>query len=280
MMEFADDKPSDQQELKIKDYVVGDLPTLIYIPNFIADSEQSQLLHHIYEVPTSKWKNLKNRRLQNWGGVVHEKGLLPQELPAWLKKVTGRIRQCTGLFPSELNHVLINEYLPNQGIMPHQDGPAYFPVVAILSLKSPVVIDFTPHPRLRECASKESSGEELTIQSKAEEAEHDERHDGLLNTPKDSISPCSLLLMPCSLLIFKDQAYSDYLHGIQDTKLHRLDKVVNVSECMKLQKQEPSLSLEAESNHAIDETGFKRTDTRVSLTCRLVLKVHKNLFKF
>lgn len=91
---------------------------------------------------------------------------------------------------------------------PHQDGPAYFPVVAILSLKSPVVIDFTPHPRLRECASKESSGEELTIQSKAEEAEHDERHDGLLNTPKDSISPCSLLLMPCSLLIFKDQAYS------------------------------------------------------------------------
>ncbi|XP_039129573.1 alpha-ketoglutarate-dependent dioxygenase alkB homolog 6-like isoform X2 [Dioscorea cayenensis subsp. rotundata] len=208
MMEFADDKPSDQQELKIKDYVVGDLATLIYIPNFITDSEQSQLLRHIYEVPTSKWKNLKNRRLQNWGGVVHEKGLLPQELPAWLKKVTGRIHQCTGLFPSELNHVLINEYLPDQGIMPHQDGLAYFPVVAILSLKSPVVIDFTPHPRLRECASKESSGEELTIQSKAEEAEHDERDDGLLNTQKDSISPCSLLLMPCSLLIFKDQAYS------------------------------------------------------------------------
>ena len=94
-------------------------------------------------------------------------------------------------------------------IQPHQDGPAYFPVVAILSLKSPVVIDFTPHPRLRECANKEESlGEDLTIQRKAEEAEHDERHDGLLNTPKDRISPCSLLLMPCSLFIFKDQAYA------------------------------------------------------------------------
>ncbi|KAM0953889.1 putative oxoglutarate/iron-dependent dioxygenase, alpha-ketoglutarate-dependent dioxygenase AlkB [Dioscorea sansibarensis] len=280
-MEFADDKQSDQQELKINDYVVGDLATLIYIPNFITDSEQSQLLHDIYEVPTSKWKKLKNRRLQNWGGVVHEKGLLPQELPPWLKKVTGRIRQCTGLFPSEFNHVLINEYLPDQGIMPHQDGPAYFPVVAILSLKSPVVIDFTPHPRLRECANKEESlGEDLTIQRKAEEAEHDERHDGLLNTPKDGISPCSLLLMPCSLFIFKDQAYADYLHGIHDTKLHRLDKVVNVSERMKLQEQEPSLSLEAQPNYTIDEPGFNRTDTRVSLTCRLVLKVHKNLFKF
>jgi alkylated DNA repair protein alkB family protein 6 len=28
---------------------------------------------------------------------------------------------------------------------PHQDGPACFPVVAIISLASPVVIDFTPH---------------------------------------------------------------------------------------------------------------------------------------
>ncbi|KAJ0979124.1 hypothetical protein J5N97_014598 [Dioscorea zingiberensis] len=280
-MKGIDDEQSEQQELNIKDYVVGDLPTLIYIPNFITDSEQAQLLHHIYEVPASKWKNLKNRRLQNWGGVVHEKGLLPQDLPSWLKKVTGRICQHTRLFPSELNHVLINEYLPDQGIMPHQDGPAYFPVVAILSLKSPVVINFTPHPKLRECANiEESLGEDLTIQRKAEEVKGDEPQDELLIKIKDGKSPCSLLLMPCSLLIFKDQAYSDYLHGIQDTKLHRLDTVLNVSECTKLQEQKQSSSLEAEFNSTNDETNFNRTDTRVSLTCRLVPKVHWNLFKF
>jgi alkylated DNA repair protein alkB homolog 6 len=38
-------------------------------------------------------------------------------VPPWLKKITHRICQQTGLFPSAINHVLINEYLPHQGIM-------------------------------------------------------------------------------------------------------------------------------------------------------------------
>ncbi|KAF3957007.1 hypothetical protein CMV_017937 [Castanea mollissima] len=61
-------------------FKVGSLPTLIYIPDFISESEQTMLLNNVYGAPASKWKSLKNRRLQNWGGVVHEKGLLlPQE---------------------------------------------------------------------------------------------------------------------------------------------------------------------------------------------------------
>ncbi|KAL6009623.1 Alpha-ketoglutarate-dependent dioxygenase alkB 6 [Asimina triloba] len=63
----------------LQDFLVGSLPTLFYIPDFITDSDQANLLNQIYRAPISKWKSLKNRRLQNWGGVVHEKGLLPQE---------------------------------------------------------------------------------------------------------------------------------------------------------------------------------------------------------
>lgn len=74
---------------------------------------------------------------------------------------------------------------------PHQDGPAYFPVVAIISLMSPLVIDFTPHQRLRD----PNLDEVITKESEA-----NEKNDG----QKD----CSLLLMPCSMVIFKDQAYS------------------------------------------------------------------------
>ncbi|KAL4297707.1 hypothetical protein GQ457_12G003720 [Hibiscus cannabinus] len=184
---FSPLNPSGGMERKenLNNFIVGDLPTLFYIPDFVNESEQAQLLNNIYQAPGSKWKSLKNRRLQNWGGVVHEKGLLPQDLPPWLAKITERICEESGLFPSAINHVLINEYLPNQGIMPHQDGPAYYPVVAILSLGSPVVMDFTPHSRLDSCKNT------LTDNNGAE------KH-----------RPFSALLMPRSLLIFKDDAYS------------------------------------------------------------------------
>ncbi|CAA7389110.1 unnamed protein product [Spirodela intermedia] len=246
--------------LRLEDYAVGPLRTLIYIPNFISAPEESQLLHHIYEAPMSKWKSLKNRRLQNWGGVVHEKGLLPQDLPPWITKITQRICEQTGLFPSPINHVLINEYLPNQGIMPHQDGPAYFPVVAILSLGSPAVVDFTPHPRLDEPAAN-NGGPPSDSCNQAEE------------TPR----PVSLLLMPHSLLIFKDEAYSNYLHGIEDSDVHSLAEVVNSPEGIGFQA-EGAAGLEAGGEEQLQVV--RRRATRVSLTCRLVPKVRRNLFKF
>ncbi|OMO54645.1 Oxoglutarate/iron-dependent dioxygenase [Corchorus capsularis] len=153
------------------------------------------------------------------GGVVHEKGLLSQDLPSWLTKITQRIYEESGLFPSAINHVLINEYLPNQGIMPHQDGPAYYPVVAILSLGSPVVMNFTPHSRLQSCGN--------------------------------------------------------YLHGIEDSEVHQLDQVINETEALS-----PSSSGQGEVMIGDNSRIVNRTTNRISLTCRLVLKVHKNLFKF
>lgn len=35
----------------------------------------------------------------------------------------------------------MNEYLPGQGILPHEDGDAYYPVVATVSLGAAVVLD-------------------------------------------------------------------------------------------------------------------------------------------
>lgn len=143
--------------------IVGSVPTVIYLSDFITDEEEQQLLNTICKAPVSKWKVLKNRRLQNWGGIVHDKGLLAQDLPPWLARITERISEKSGLFPSAINHVLINEYLPDQGIMPHQDGPAYHPVVAILSLGSPVVMDFTPHLSLGLCTESLKNKEMLNV---------------------------------------------------------------------------------------------------------------------
>lgn len=84
-------------------------------------------------------------------------------------------------------------------MQPHQDGPSYFPVVAILSLGSPVVMDFTPHAKLKldsqEVTDKESDGETFEI---GKDKWLDDHH------------PFSVILMPRSLLIFKDEAYSGY----------------------------------------------------------------------
>ncbi|KAK1583269.1 hypothetical protein Q3G72_023126 [Acer saccharum] len=245
-------------------FKVGNLQTLMYVPDFITEIEETHLLNNIYGGPVSKWKSLKNRRLQNWGGVVHEKGLLPQDLPPWLTKITQRIYEKSGLFPSAINHVLINEYLPNQGIMPHQDGPAYFPVVAILSLGSPVVMDFTPHSRLR--TSTDTSKNNVDGTSSGGEAFVTETEEWI-----DNHHPFSVLLMP------------HYLHGIKDSEVQQYDGVVNEIEALMNHKLGSSLSSSEkaiEVTRSSDPKIIHRTSTRVSLTCRLVLKVHKNLFKF
>ncbi|CAA7020898.1 unnamed protein product [Microthlaspi erraticum] len=242
--------------MELESFRVGLTPTIYHIPGFITDEEQTQLLNHIYGASGSKWKTLKNRRLQNWGGMVHEKGLVPQELPSWLTKITEKIHESSGLFPSAINHVLINEYHPDQGIMPHQDGPAYFPVVAILSLGSPVVMDFSPHLRLR------SSDDDVSRDQNTGAAES-----CVPETERDNQHSSSVLLMPRSLLIFKDEAYSDFLHGISDRPTQSYNQVVNEAEALAVSRKDGDKILH-------------RDQTRVSLTCRLVPKVHKNLFRF
>ncbi|CAM8910280.1 unnamed protein product [Rhodiola kirilowii] len=260
------------EEEAMSKFRIGSLPTLYYIPDFVTADEQTLLLNNINQAPLAKWKTLKNRRLQNWGGVVHEKGLLSQNLPPWLSNLTRRISERTGLFPSAINHVLINEYLPDQGIMPHQDGPAYFPVVAILSLGSPAVMDFTPHSKLTlSDTSKDPNQDCCSEASEMEACKWVDNH-----------HPFSVLLMPHSLLIFKDEAYSDYLHGIKDSRVQQIPGAVNLHDL--LERNELDHLLDSEKNltetNTQDTTTICRSTTRISLTCRLVLKVHKNLFKF
>ncbi|KAI5444848.1 hypothetical protein KIW84_013215, partial [Lathyrus oleraceus] len=253
------------KQQRLDNFKIGSLPNVFYIPDFITDADQTLLFNNIYAAPSSKWKLLKNRRLQNWGGVVHEKGLLPQALPPWLTNFTHKISEESGLFPSPINHVLINEYQPNQGIMPHQDGPSYFPVVAILSLGSPVVMDFTPHARLKldsQVIDKESDGETIEI---------------VKDKWLDDHRPFSIILMPRSLLIFKDNAYSDYLHGIKDCEVHDYDGAVNEAEALKHSESYRHLFGSEDKEETIGKEECKnisRTVNRVSLTCRLVPKVH------
>ncbi|GAA0159707.1 oxygenase [Lithospermum erythrorhizon] len=160
-------------------------------------------------------------------------------------------------------------------MQPHQDGPAYYPVVAILSLGSPVVMDFSPHVRLKTSSDTDSMSNGI-------EGNISEQLPPIKNSieDKEGNQTFSIILMPRSLLIFKDEAYSGYLHGISDCEMQRYDKAVNPSEIAKLYGGVPSSTRFQESVDEQRSEILYRTAPRVSLTCRVVTRVHKNLFKF
>ncbi|KAI9758354.1 MAG: Ankyrin repeat domain-containing protein 11 [Chaenotheca gracillima] len=89
---------------------------------------------------------------------------------------------------AEPNHVLVNEYKPGQGIMPHEDGSAYWPVVATVSLSAPIVLE---------------------IYEKNDDGQRKER-------------PTWRILQEArSLLITTDEMYKVYLHGIANLQEDR-----------------------------------------------------------
>ncbi|KAI0248947.1 hypothetical protein BJV78DRAFT_1329466 [Lactifluus subvellereus] len=127
-----------------------------YIPNFVTADEEAYLIRkasRLFETPQSKWKQLSNRRLQTWGGDLTAKNVLvTQPLPSFISNYPDLIARIasTGAFGDSPhrrpNHIIMNEYHPGQGIMPHQDGPAYHPVVATLSLGSHTVMHYYDVP--------------------------------------------------------------------------------------------------------------------------------------
>ena len=124
--------------LDLNSYLI--CPGFYYIPNFLTPDELEYLKLHTAR--SGRWTSLSNRRVQRHGGVVTEDGkpMIEQQIPKYLHPLKCRIeRQLEELKLSpaiQINHVLVNEYTPGQGIMAHTDGPAYVPIVCTLSTGS------------------------------------------------------------------------------------------------------------------------------------------------
>lgn len=114
--------------------IVGVPSSAYYIPNFITEDEEAALLHKVVTAPRPRWKQLTHRRLQAWPSELVQNRLLDSPLPAWLQEpIIPRIKsiRMSDSDPLHLfdesphtrpNHVLINEYPPGIGIMPHKVG--------------------------------------------------------------------------------------------------------------------------------------------------------------
>ncbi|EKD20517.1 uncharacterized protein L3040_004194 [Drepanopeziza brunnea f. sp. 'multigermtubi'] len=179
----------------LEDVRIKSLPaTAFYISDFISGEEEQALLTKIETAPKPRWKHLSKRRLQTWpSDLTKNNALLDSPLPNWLANpITARLLSCpissenqNHIFSNSPhkrpNHVLINEYLRGQGIMPHKDGSAYHPVVCTVSLGASLCLDIY--------GSNEDGATELEPRWK-------------------------ILQEPRSLLITTGELYTDFLHGI------------------------------------------------------------------
>ena len=158
----------------------------------------------INSAPRPTWRHLSHRRLQTYPSpLTPQNTLLAAPLPTWLSNpvvtrllsipVSGTAEE-SHIFseaPHQApNHVLVNEYTPGQGIFPHEDGSAYHPVVATVSLGSHVVLDvYAKKPN--------ESGE------------------------REENCRWRILQEPRSLLITTGSLYQDHLHGIVETEVDK-----------------------------------------------------------
>ncbi|KAK8846818.1 hypothetical protein IAR55_005906 [Kwoniella newhampshirensis] len=195
-------------------------PAAYYVPDFITEEEEAYLLRKVEESPQPKWKRVgSGRRLQYWGGTMSKNGvLLPEPLPDFLTAfpdIIQRIESFLGAASSgksegkgkeralDANQVLVNEYEPGQGISPHEDGPAFRPLVATLSLGSHTVLDI--HHYLSTTAP--SPPMVTSMPSPSDDPANEGR-------PIAAIPLAHLLLLPRSLLILSSSLYTSHLHAI------------------------------------------------------------------
>ncbi|XP_056603310.1 alpha-ketoglutarate-dependent dioxygenase alkB homolog 6 isoform X3 [Triplophysa dalaica] len=138
-----------------------------------------------------------------YSGLPHPKGMVAEKLPDWLLKYTEKISLLGAFAGKTANHVLVNEYKPGEGIMPHEDGPLYHPTVTTITLASHTLLDFyrPVYQNQTEIPQTEESRYMLT-----------------------------LLAQRQSLLILQDDMYKSYLHGIKGVYEDILSEhVVNLS---------------------------------------------------
>lgn len=166
-----------------------DINGLIYIENFIEPEYEKMLIDFI---DSQMWNDALKRRTQHYGYEYNyfnkNKAQKCVEIPDEFMEIKNKIED---FIENEIifDQVIVNEYLPGQGISSHIDNPVLFDgVIVSLSLNSNIVMDLSH--------------------------KYNHKH---------------LLLKKCSLLILKDDARYKYYHGIQsrlvDNKIRRQRRI-------------------------------------------------------
>ena len=155
-----------------------DIPGLGYLREYVTAEEEAQLTAAI---DVGDWDTSWDRRRQYFGATYGRDAGPVRALPEWGLALAERMYR-DGISERPFDQMLVNEYLPGQGIALHHDHKPFDRTVVSLSLLSPCVMDF----RQPDAGRRES-----------------------------------LLLERRSLLILSDAARYDWQHGIARRKSDR-----------------------------------------------------------
>ncbi len=126
---------------------VAAVPGLKYIEGFLSPEEQSYSVERV-DAAANEWRNDLRRRVQHYGWRYDYKAraITPDmhigALPDWLARLAQRLYEETGLFDKLPEQVIVNEYLPGQGIAMHTDHRGFGPTVCTISLLDDWEMDF------------------------------------------------------------------------------------------------------------------------------------------
>lgn len=126
--------------------------------------------------------------------------MIAETIPSWLQTYVDKINNLGVLGDHRVNHVLVNEYLSGQGIMPHSDGPLFLPIISTISCGSHTILE---------------------LQKSAQEYETENNNETV-----------QILVERRSLLMIKDDAYHKYMHSIAERTEDLIsDTISNIEMC-------------------------------------------------
>jgi hypothetical protein len=151
---------------------------LTYVPLYVGQDEEEALRAAI---DGEVWDTTWGRRRQPYGASYGRRAGLERPIPPWGAALAKRLVY-DGVAHRPFDQMLVNEYLPGQGIALHRDYEPFDRTVVSISLLAPCVLDL--------------------------------RHQG--DGRRES-----LLLEPRSLLVLSDEARYKWEHGIAGRKTDR-----------------------------------------------------------
>lgn len=176
--------------------------------------------------------------------------MIAEVIPSWLQLFVDKINNLGVLGDQKANHVLVNEYLSGQGIMPHSDGQLFHPVISTISCGSHTMLELQKGPS--SCTGNEG-----------EAVDEEEKNDAVRRKGSERTE---ILVERRSLLMIKDDAYHKYLHSIAERTEDVIDSsIANMGMC----------EIADENSSRVLQRG-----KRISLTIRHVPKTSKLKLKF